>query len=782
MNMMKETKINSLPVVGTLYTTMVAMILTQILLLLHFKTIESAKNTTTLPGCPESCGGIPIPFPFGISENCYVSKNGSYTCKKPDGRNCFLEGFDVTCYTFEDDGSSIPVLNASMSKGVGDILNISLSLGQVRVDSLIDGQCYNSTTKKEEPYWNPNAWDFVNIAPFRINTEKNKFTVTGCNTLAYLIVKDHPLNYSVGCFSSCNSLDTVIKHGSCSGIGCCQTDIPKGASSFLFSFDKSFDNSEVYKFSPCSFAMVVEGPQFKFNITNFVDDGGIPANELAMVLDWAIGNTSCEEAQTTKSSYACKSDHSICLTVNDHGYLCNCSNGYEGNPYLHGGCQDIDECAIQNPCSKLGKCHNFEGSYRCSCPLGWRSNHTNPRECNLNVALVIGTGAGIVTLLILGVGIYVILERRNISKIKEKYFRQHGGWVLLENIKSNQGFGFTIFTKQQIEHATNNFDSAKILAHGGNGTVYGGSLKDQAVAIKKCKIVDESKKKEFGKEMLILSQISHKNIVKLLGCCLEVEVPMLVYEFIPNGTLYHYIHYKKQGSHISFATRLRIAHESAEALAYLHTSASPPIYHGDVKSSNILLDQNYMAKVSDFGASILAPTDEAQFVTLVQGTCGYLDPEYMQSCKLTDKSDVYSFGVVLLELLTSKPVIDFNESEEVKSLSSRFLFAMQENKMQELLDDEIKHEDDMELICAVAELAKECLRMKGEERPTMKEVAEELHRINNIKKHHPWGQEYNPEETETLLGEQSHHDREIEHTVYYFNIDKEAEESIAVGR
>ncbi|KAJ4752393.1 Wall-associated kinase family protein [Rhynchospora pubera] len=361
----------------------------------------------------------------------------------------------------------------------------------------------------------------------------------------------------------------------------------------------------------------------------------------------------------------------------------------------------------------------------------------------------------------------------------KKYFDQHGGLILLEKIKSNQGFGFTIFTKQQVEQATNNFDNVNILGYGGQGTVYKGILSDQIVAIKKCKIVDENKKKEFGKEMLILSQINHKNIVKLLGCCLEVEVPMLVYEFISNGTLFDYINNKRQESHISLTTRLRIAQESAEALAYLHSSASPPIFHGDVKSTNILLDQNYMAKVSDFGASILAPTDEAQMVTLVQGTCGYLDPEYLQSCKLTDKSDVYSFGVVLLELVTGKPVIDFNAPEEEKGLSSRFLTAMKEKKLNELLDDEIKSEDNMEVIMEVAILAKECLNMTGEERPTMKQVADELERIRKLKQH-PWEQAYHPEEIESLLGGPSHH-IEIEH-IGSFGLEKKAEKVIAVGR
>ncbi|KAL6606859.1 hypothetical protein ACP70R_042512 [Stipagrostis hirtigluma subsp. patula] len=171
-----------------------------------------------------------------------------------------------------------------------------------------------------------------------------------------------------------------------------------------------------------------------------------------------------------------------------------------------------------------------------------------------------------------------------------------------------------------------------------------------------CMSIDEQYKKEFGKEMLILSQVNHKNIVKLLGCCLEVEVPMLVYEFIPNGTLLHACISPWQPWQATFlGNSLAIAHHSAEALAYLHSWASPAIVHGEVKSSNTTIDCDYSRKVSDFGASILAPTDMSQFVTLVQRTCGYLDLEYMQTCELTDKSDVYSFGVVLLKLHAKSP-------------------------------------------------------------------------------------------------------------------------------
>ncbi|XP_078150728.1 wall-associated receptor kinase 3-like [Carex rostrata] len=745
----------------------VAMILTQFLLLLHFKTAESSKTTIALPGCPESCGGIHIPYPFGIGRNCSLSQE-----------------FNVTCQPSYDSNTTIIPVLGDIGIQPFQILNINMSLGQARVSFPAAGQCYNRTAKKEE-YWVPPI-DYRDTS-FRINTEKNKFTVIGCNTLAYLNL-DYSSNYLEGCFSSCDSLDTLNKYGSCSGIGCCQTDISKEKNFFHIDFDDRYNNSDVYDFNPCSYAMVVEEAEFKFQtnyVTTMLNEDDIDNKQWPMVFDWAIGNTTCDIALKNKSTYACRSDHSSCFTVSGGGYLCNCSVGYEGNPYLDGGCQDINECVNQNACFNPAKCHNFHGGYRCSCPFGWRTNQiikkSGPGECDLNVALVTGTAAGIAALFFLGVAIYVLRERRNLSKVKEKYFQQHGGWILLEKIKLNQGFGFTIFTKQHVEHATNNFASANILGYGGHGTVYKGTLRDQTVAIKKCKIVNERKIKEFGKEMLILSQINHKNIVKILGCCLEVEVPMLVYEFIPNGTLYHYIHYKKQGSHISLKTRLRIAHESAEALAYLHTSASPPIIHGDVKSANILLDQNYTAKVSDFGSSILVPTDEAQFVTLVQGTYGYLDPEYMQSGQLTDKSDVYSFGVVLLEILTSKPVVDFDAPEERRNLSSRFLSSMKESKMQELLDDEIKHEDDMQLIKAVTELAKECLSMKGGDRPMMKDVAEELLRVSKLKQH-PWRQEYNPEETETLLTERSQHAIEIELTSNYFNTDNEAEESIAIGR
>jgi serine/threonine protein kinase len=283
-----------------------------------------------------------------------------------------------------------------------------------------------------------------------------------------------------------------------------------------------------------------------------------------------------------------------------------------------------------------------------------------------------------------------------------------------------------VFSKEELENATNNFDKRRELGRGGHGTVYKGIMEDKrTVAIKRSKVCNTNQKDEFVQEIIILSQINHKNVVRLLGCCLEVEVPMLVYEYIPNGTLFQLIH--SEGPSISLDDRLRIAIESAEALAYLHSSAFPSIIHGDVKSSNILLDDKHMAKVTDFGASHMLVKNETHFMTVVQGTLGYLDPEYLQERQLTEKSDVYSFGVVILELITRKTAIYSEDSSERKGLASSFVMAMKENKLQDMLDKSIVGVVGMEpALGAISELARKCLSMKGEERPQMTEVVEQL--------------------------------------------------------
>ncbi|KAE9608432.1 putative protein kinase RLK-Pelle-WAK family [Lupinus albus] len=247
------------------------------------------------------------------------------------------------------------------------------------------------------------------------------------------------------------------------------------------------------------------------------------------------------------------------------------------------------------------------------------------------------------------------------------------------------------------------------------------------VAVKKFKV--QEKVEEFINEFAVLSQINHRNVVKLLGCCLETKIPLLVYEFIPNGNLFEYLHVQNEELPVTWDIHLRIAKEIAGALFYLHSIASQPIYHRDIKSTNILLDEKYRAKVADFGTSRVVSMEATHLTTVVQGTFGYLDPEYFHTSQFIDKSDVYSFGVVLAELLTGKKPISLLICEEARNLASYFVLSMEENQLFEIIDKRVAEEAQKEQITAVANLAFTCLELNGRKRPNMKEVTLELERI-----------------------------------------------------
>ncbi|KAJ4717432.1 putative Kinase [Melia azedarach] len=332
---------------------------------------------------------------------------------------------------------------------------------------------------------------------------------------------------------------------------------------------------------------------------------------------------------------------------------------------------------------------------------------------------------------------WLCLFTKKTKKIKliRNFFKRNGGLILQQMLNSYDGSvdRCKLFNSKELDKATDHFNANRILGEGGQGTVYKGMLEDgRIIAVKKSKVVDEEKLEEFINELVVLSQINHRNVVKLLGCCLETEVPLLVYEFISNGTLSQYIHNRNEEFQLTWEMRLRIATEVAGALSYLHSSAVTPIYHRDIKSTNILLDEKYRAKVADFGTSKFIAIDQTHVSTVVLGTLGYLDPEYYQSSQLTDKSDVYSFGVVLVELLTGEKPI-FSAMQENINLAKYFIHAMMENRLHDILDDQVKQIGKKEEIMAFANLAKRCLNMKGKERPTMKEVATELEGIRALK-------------------------------------------------
>ncbi|XBI07001.1 hypothetical protein VPH35_134961 [Triticum aestivum] len=638
------------------------------------------------PGCRDKCGNVSIPYPFGT------------------GNGCFQEPFSVTCN----------VSGAYLASTKVRILDINLTLGEIRVQNpYIAWQCNHTNGT------NSTSGDLegLRLDPFhKLSYTKNKLTSLGCATLAIVVggtKGKNQLEYPTvnSCFSYCTDASNVDNSSGCAGMGCCQSSFPGNVSSVNTTSEPVPDiyDSTIQSFSPCSYSFVVEEEWFKFDpsYASSTDFASKYADGVPVVLDWVAGNGSCSETSKMGSQYACQAMNSECIDVsNGPGYHCNCSQSYEGNPYLQGGCKDINECGPPNqslyPCK--GNCINTDGSYTCSCPSGFRSDDPRSIPCvraDPNKALKV-----------------VLVSEKKLAKEKERFFDQNSGQILYQQIMSKQVDTLRIFTQEDLKKATNDFDESRELGKGGHGTVYKGILKDnRVVAVKRSKIVQE---------IIILSQTNHRNVVRLLGCCLKVEVPILVYEFISNGTLFEFIHGNHGSPPPSLDTRLRIAQESAEALAYLPLSTNHHIFHGDVKSMNILLDDNYMAKVTDFGASRMLPKDESQFMTLVKGTLGYLDPEYLQERQLTEKSDVYSFGVVLLELITGKTAIYRDGLKEGKSLVSSFLLAMKNESLEGILDPSIVRAGMGTLVREVAELGRMCLGPRGEDRPSMTEVADKL--------------------------------------------------------
>ncbi|KAF7848842.1 hypothetical protein BT93_L1516 [Corymbia citriodora subsp. variegata] len=555
-----------------------------------------------------------------------------------------------------------------------------------------------------------------------------------------------------------------VINGSCSGIGCCETSIPRNAYQYNISVTSYNDHHGIWGFNPCGYAFVAEDGFFSFSTDDLYKP---PFDEVPIVLDWLIPNEKCDDAKKNTTTYMCRENSNCIDAENGDGYQCHCLEGFKGNPYLQNGCQDINECMTSQPCS--GICTNSQGTYNCSCPGGYQGDgRKDGKGCTLiihekrfhSTDVALGVSISLLLILLGGSWLYWGLRQRKISRQREKFFLENGGRLMLQRLLSeHEGSveSVRIFTDEELKKATDHYHENRILGQGGQGTVYRGILpNNMVVAIKKAKILDRSQVETFINELIILSQINHRNVVKLIGCCFETEVPLLVYEFVTNGTLSDRIHNCRHESTLSWRARLRIAGETAVALSYLHNDASTQILHRDIKSTNILLDENYTAKVSDFGTSRLVPLDRMQLTTLVQGTLGYLDPEYFYTSQLTERSDVYSFGVVLAELLTGLRALSFERAENDRNLSLYFASAIKGERLFEIIDSRVLNEGNPEEIKQVAMLASRCLRVKGEDRPAMKEVAMELEGLMRVMERHPWvNQSCDLEEAEYLLGERS---------------------------
>ncbi|XP_028774234.1 receptor-like protein kinase THESEUS 1 [Neltuma alba] len=284
-----------------------------------------------------------------------------------------------------------------------------------------------------------------------------------------------------------------------------------------------------------------------------------------------------------------------------------------------------------------------------------------------------------------------------------------------------------LFTLQEISEATNNFEEGLLLGEGGFGKVYKGMMNNgKEVAIKVANPQSGQGLREFENEIELLSKLSHQNLVSLIGYCNEDSQMILVYEFLANGSLSGHLH----GTNflpLSWKRRLEICVGTAKALHYLHTGAPRSVIHRDVKTANILLNDNFDPKIADFGISRKGPPlDKSHVTTLVKGSFGYIDPEYFRTKYLTEKSDVFSFGMVLMEVMCGKSALDDTRPTEHLNLARWALSCQENGTFHEIIDPYLIGKVNLDSLHKVRELAWKCLEESRINRPSMGYVLCEL--------------------------------------------------------
>ncbi|KAG9146875.1 hypothetical protein Leryth_005175 [Lithospermum erythrorhizon] len=321
-------------------------------------------------------------------------------------------------------------------------------------------------------------------------------------------------------------------------------------------------------------------------------------------------------------------------------------------------------------------------SYHVAPPPGEaevRIVHVHHQDLNKKILIALIASSSILGLILLLLACFWIYRLNKLKKSKTNDNKQPSdaakGLALspflnkLTSCKSGGRKGSVpAMDYQLLVAATNNLHKENVIGEGGLGRVYKAHFNGNLnAAVKMLHGKAQDIQREYQDEVDLLSKVRHQNVISLLGYCIHDEMCFLVYEMMQNGSLESHLHGPSKGRDLTWNLRMKIALDVARGLEYLHEHCNPPVIHRDIKASNILLDSNFNAKLSDFGLAITAGNSERGNIK-VSGTMGYVAPEYILDGKLTDKSDVYAFGVVLLELLTGRRAIEKN-AEEAESMS-----------------------------------------------------------------------------------------------------------------
>ncbi|XP_073009533.1 probable receptor-like protein kinase At5g18500 [Typha latifolia] len=284
------------------------------------------------------------------------------------------------------------------------------------------------------------------------------------------------------------------------------------------------------------------------------------------------------------------------------------------------------------------------------------------------------------------------------------------------------------FTLRDLELATDRFSKDNVIGEGGYGVVYRGKLINGApVAVKKLLNNLGQAEKEFRVEVEAIGHVRHKNLVRLLGYCVEGTQRMLVYEYVNNGNLEQWLHgAMRQHGSLTWEARIKILLGTAKALAYLHEAIEPKVVHRDIKSSNILIDGDFNSKVSDFGLAKLLGAGKSHITTRVMGTFGYVAPEYANTGLLNEKSDIYSFGVVLLEAITGRDPVDYGRSANEVNLVDWLKMMVGSRRSEEVVDPSIETRPSTRALKRALLTALRCVDPDSEKRPKMSQVVRML--------------------------------------------------------